>query len=125
MIRRAAVERDQFHSGGGLLLLVALLLGFPDAVEHVEAVQILWRDRHGSKNPLLALLQGPEGNGAGREIDALRGEFEGFGDPAAGEKQGFAEGSNLSIGGKCCLMEGLPLFFCEIEAVSSGVAKYL
>jgi hypothetical protein len=52
----------------------AALLGFPDAVDHVEGIQKTGRHRHGPVDALTALLEALEHHSLAGQVDALRGK---------------------------------------------------
>jgi len=98
-------------------------LRLPDAVNQIEGVQQLGRHRHGPVNTPAALLQALEHDDAPRQVDLLRRQSQGFGDPAAGCVQHAAEGAHLARGFGRSSDEGPALLLSDVEAAALGVEE--
>jgi hypothetical protein len=75
---------------------------------------------HAAKNPPAALFEAFEHQYAGGEIDPVGGQRQGFGKPAAGIRQGQAEGPHRAIGQVGFSQEGIALASGQIFAGSVG-----
>jgi hypothetical protein len=71
---------------------------FADAVHHVKRVEQGRGDGRATKDPDAALFEVFEDQHAGRYVDAVRGERQRFGEPAAGIGQRHAEGPHRPVG---------------------------
>ena len=67
-------------------------------MHQVEGVQQLGRHRHGAVDTLAAFLQALEHDDSPRQVDLLRRQGQGFGNPAPCRVQHAAEGADLARG---------------------------
>jgi hypothetical protein len=75
---------------------------------------------HTLENPSAALFKAFEHQHAGGEINPIDGQRQGFGEPAAGIRQGHAECSHRAVGHAGFPQEGIALASGQIFAGSVG-----
>ena len=93
---------------------------FANAVHHVEGIEQGRGYGHAAKNPGAALFEAFEHQHAGGEIDPVGGQRQGFGEPAAGIRQGHAECPHRAVGQVGFAQEGIALAGGQIFSDSVG-----
>ena len=91
------------------------LLDLTNAVDHIQGIEQLWRDRHLPVNASLTLFQALDDNHLGGQIDAFSRQRQCFRYSASGIAQDAAKGPDLTRCFSRSSQKRLPLLLCEVK----------
>src|SRR5271165_204518 len=91
------------------------LLDFTNAVDHIQGIEQLCRDRYLSVNASLTLFQALDDDDLGGQIDAFNSQRQRLGYSATSVAQDAAKGADLARSFSRSSKKRLPLLLCEVK----------
>ena len=91
------------------------LLDLTDAVDHIQGIEQLWRDRHLPVNASLTLFQALDDDDLGGQVDAFGRQRQCFRYSASGIAQDAAKGTDLTRRFSRSSQKSLPLLLREVK----------